>query len=417
MLDIKRGDTAPELQFNLKNRDGDSYRDLEPEDTVRVYVEGPAKNIGDGDLIVNQRATDIEYQSGKVTYDLSPGETSRLGEHIVEVVVTKADGEVRSFPPGDRFYTLTIHETTNRDVPPEDTDGKDITAASITVDSATTDTLTVSSSATVPEPTAPSEAVNQQTLTSHENTADAHHARRTDSEVAGALDGETIGPAVTNTRELFGNEEPTLDLTDPQWIAQTSAIFMKPLPYGSVGAYDIRTSGSANVTDNTRSLILKTGDTSGSESLTSRRMQSSETHRETFDKDRSFKTTVEIGGAGTGRTDYIESGRADASLNGFGFKIETGDLYGFAHNGSSETLTAALVSGITTGFYSLKAEFAAGTSVEFYVDDMTTAVDSLSSGLPSGTDQAEELFHHYITNSVAENRFGRHYNAWMVQAP
>ena len=121
---LKQGDTTPEFEAAL-----DLSRELTDGASVQFYME----HDDSGDLIVNQPATGTQYNPPRATYDFSDGETSRLGTHYAEVVVTYADGEVET-TPADGFFEVSITEPTAREVDPADTDKKDITVGVVDAD-------------------------------------------------------------------------------------------------------------------------------------------------------------------------------------------------------------------------------------------------------------------------------------------
>ena len=121
---LKQGDTTPEFEAEL-----DLERDLQGGEEIRFYMEHEET----GDLIVNEPVTSVKESQNTVTYDFGSGETSRLGVHYGEVVVTYADGEIES-APANGYYEIDIQQPVNRSTPPADLDPGDATVTILTAD-------------------------------------------------------------------------------------------------------------------------------------------------------------------------------------------------------------------------------------------------------------------------------------------
>lgn len=159
----------------------------------------------------------------------------------------------------------------------------------------------------------------------------------------------------------------------------------------STTALDGATNGSANTSAKQSNgvLTLDTGGTSSSEALLRKKVSRAAYFTDfSWDNNWTFKLSVEIRDGGDNRLDYWQVGDSDPEFNngpGFGFKLVdvsgTMTLQGFAQTGGSET-TVDLETSPGTGEKVLRAEYTAGTDVEFFVDG--TSQGTVSSGLPSG---------------------------------
>lgn len=130
---LKRGDTTPEFTVPLEG----AAQELTEEASIRFYMEAPPPEPdGQGVLVVNSPADAVDYASDPptATYDFELGDTSRTGDHLAEFVVHYPDGEIQSFPSGEQLYTVTVHEPTNREAPPEEFDPPDITVGVVDAD-------------------------------------------------------------------------------------------------------------------------------------------------------------------------------------------------------------------------------------------------------------------------------------------
>lgn len=89
-----------------------------------------------------------------------------------------------------------------------------------------------------------------------------------------------------------------------------------------------------------------------------------------------------------------------------GFKVLNGKLYGSVGNGTAETLTAALEDWGSSGYYQTKSLEVVydGTKAVFYVDGVEVA--TLSTGLPTGTTSARDLFRAYVGAGGSTNYLG-----------
>lgn len=109
----------------------------------------------------------------------------------------------------------------------------------------------------------------------------------------------------------------------------------------------------------------------------------------TFSKNRNFRISVIFNNAAN-YTGYIVSGYIGFSY--FGFKFTGGNLYGCHDNGTSEQLTAALITGISSSIsYKLEAIFTAGGNVKFYINDLLIATSN-TTNLPSGPGGGSDNF-------------------------
>ncbi|MFB6197672.1 MAG: hypothetical protein ABEI52_05305, partial [Halobacteriaceae archaeon] len=208
----------------------------------------------------------------------------------------------------------------------------------------------------------------------------------------------------------------SVDYLDPRWLARTDAfVFVEQVI--DVPNWDGTVTGSATISDAIFGTTLSTGTTSGSVAqlfngvVPARGVPS-------WDKDRVFRTAVEIKNSDADRIDYYTTGRPANGDEGFGFKLVevsgTPTLQGIVHNGSSETATD-LIANPGTGERDLRAELDAGSSVTFYVDGNKKG--TISSGLPTGTNQAVVPVVWYVENTAAVDRGLQVSEVWTVGAP
>lgn len=210
---LKAGDTTPEFETDLSEDIGDDEPDprLEDASSVRFYMDAPPESDGgERPLIVNQPATNYKAGQGEVSYDFSDGETSRVGEHHAEIVVTYTDGEVRTFPNEDQYYVVDINEPVNRDVPPEDLDDPDITVGVVDAEQVNAPTLqavetltgSLTGGQTLSDIAGPNLSIQNGELTAGDVQESANHYNTTyDSDEDGTIDAD-VDNELVDTREL-----------------------------------------------------------------------------------------------------------------------------------------------------------------------------------------------------------------------
>lgn len=114
--ETKQGDT-PTIEFTVEGPSG-SALDLSDVDNVQLYIQ----HNDSGDLVTNQSVTPTTPAEGKVEYQLSEGETARIGRHDVEIVVEgHPDLGVRYSWPRETFRYYRVNEPLDRDVTLEET--------------------------------------------------------------------------------------------------------------------------------------------------------------------------------------------------------------------------------------------------------------------------------------------------------
>jgi len=132
---LKAGDTTPELAIDLSDEiEDEGDFDFDTDDTVRFYMQEEPDDTGAGDLVVNEEipSSQINYSKPAITYDFQSGDTSIVSTHNAEVVITFADGEVRSFPGDQRYYKIEINDPLDRDIPPADLKPENATVTILT---------------------------------------------------------------------------------------------------------------------------------------------------------------------------------------------------------------------------------------------------------------------------------------------
>lgn len=109
----------------------------------------------------------------------------------------------------------------------------------------------------------------------------------------------------------------------------------------------------------------------------------------TWDKDHTFSTAFFKEGASSQPTVTVGMGEwSDTTEEGFAFERRGGDLYGKTSGAETQ-----LISGVSNEVQ-LRAEFTAGSKVEYYVDG--TKEGEVTSGLPTGTTEADTLFSFFV---------------------
>lgn len=83
----------------------------------------------------------------------------------------------------------------------------------------------------------------------------------------------------------------------------------------------------------------------------------------------------------------------------FGFKIVNNQIFGCVGNGVVETLTAALYTFVAGELVLLEARFKPSVEVRFYINGAD--VGTITTNLPTGTNNSETLARAYIVNSEA----------------
>lgn len=135
-------------------------------------------------------------------------------------------------------------------------------------------------------------------------------------------------------------------------------------------------------------------------------------------KSAKFKTEVEIY-VGTDSLPKVDIlwGRVDTGRH-FGFVVRSGLLKASVANGSAETLSATIEDWGSVGYdkyKKLEAHYKV-SSIDFYVDGVLKA--TLSTGLPTGTAQANELIYIGIRangNTQSNTIYASYWKAWKEQ--
>lgn len=97
-LDMKRGDTAPNLVLNLS--DGTSPVDLSAASEIRVVIRFGAKLISRS---VNGSS------NGQIVMRWEPGDLDQSGTYTGEVEVTWGDGSIQTWPAQGNFF-VTVRD-------------------------------------------------------------------------------------------------------------------------------------------------------------------------------------------------------------------------------------------------------------------------------------------------------------------
>jgi len=222
--------------------------------------------------------------------------------------------------------------------------------------------------------------------------------------------------AISTDEALNSAIGDSVNYIDPRWLARTDAFIFSDSEL-NISNYEGGTSGSGSKGDAIFGTELSTGTTSGSSASLINGIDPSKA-TPLWDKSRSFRTAVDIQTDTTSRIDYYTTGRPQNGSDGFGFKLAevsgTPTLQGVVHNGVSET-TTDLITSPGTGKRNLRAEYTAGSDVTFYVDG--TNEGAISSGLPSGSDEAVVPCVWYVENTSGVDRGIRVSEIWMVQLP
>ena len=251
---LKKGDTTPELTVELGGQNvADPAQEIDENASVRFYMAaqaGQGQDRTEGDLLINAPADRVGYSDDPptATYDFRPGDTSRTGQHLAEVVVTYSDGEVQSFPAGDQFYTVTIAEPTNRETPLEELDPPDITVGVVDADEVNARTLQaverISGAVTSGKELTDLEGANlklddQGRLNSQVEGTSASHTNPTyDSDEDGTIDADVDNQNTTSEVADFGSlsvsdvldspSVPTVgDLPDPTALSAGTSIYVE----------------------------------------------------------------------------------------------------------------------------------------------------------------------------------------------
>jgi hypothetical protein len=101
---IKRGDTRPAIKAQLREDFGDP-RDLSDATEVRFHME----SVDTGDVIVDEPASIINADDGRVTYAWQDGDTDAVGRYSAEFEVEYTDGNVETFP-NNTDITVSVDE-------------------------------------------------------------------------------------------------------------------------------------------------------------------------------------------------------------------------------------------------------------------------------------------------------------------
>jgi len=123
----------------------------------------------------------------------------------------------------------------------------------------------------------------------------------------------------------------------------------------------------------------------------------------TWDKERRMRVAVFFFDNSDQEIYIVSGGRLPAAEGFIGFKIVDDEIFGVVCNGVSETLTAALRSFNANDEFILEARFKPNQECRFYIDGVEVGV--LTSGLPSGLNQANWLAHAFIKNTAAADKY------------
>jgi len=123
----------------------------------------------------------------------------------------------------------------------------------------------------------------------------------------------------------------------------------------------------------------------------------------TWDKERRFRVGLYFD-RDTQQLAYIVSGdRFTGTSRYIGFKIVNNQIFGCVCNGTVETLTGALYTFFIGEILILEVKFLPNQECRFYINGIDVGV--LTSGLPSGTVEADCLVHFFITNTAASDKY------------
>jgi hypothetical protein len=109
----------------------------------------------------------------------------------------------------------------------------------------------------------------------------------------------------------------------------------------------------------------------------------------TWDRERNFKIRMYFGADMTNFSGHIITGQL--GFRQFGFKFINDNLYGVHNDGTTEYLTAAIATGISSTEYLLEAVYTPTSDIKFYVNG-TLQATTTATGLPSGTTSAKFMF-------------------------
>jgi len=182
-------------------------------------------------------------------------------------------------------------------------------------------------------------------------------------------------------------------------------IYLFTAPLESLSGYNQTVNGSASIVLAGDGITLDTGATANSEAYLDKQNYVSTTIS-AWSKSRQFEAHCYIS-SDTSKTGtfWLISGNKSSSRH-IGFKILNGVLYGSVGNGSAETTTALQTLGASafTAQRTLKAVFTATVDCKFYVDGVL--LGTITTGLPTGTTSANQLFFAYVENTgVAQDKF------------
>jgi len=148
------------------------------------------------------------------------------------------------------------------------------------------------------------------------------------------------------------------------------------------------TGTNSSVTQTGGQYILKT-DTAGGDFSRLYKQLYRPINTATWDKERSLKIRLFFGADMTNFSAHILSGQLN--FRQIGFKFINNNLYGVHNDGTTEYLTAAIATGISSTEYLLEAVYAPATNIKFYVNG-TLQATTTATGLPSGITSAKFMF-------------------------
>ncbi len=223
-------------------------------------------------------------------------------------------------------------------------------------------------------------------------------------------DVETLSTEVALNASIGDN----IDYLNPAWLARTEALVFRE-GFSSLDGLGVYTSGSGAVSNQKGGPRITTGSTSGSYAILDSR-EYDYLGPITFDNDRVLLFGAFLRNGISDRTDYWTTGAPDDGGKGFGFKVANGDLLGVVHDGNAES-TTTLLSGISVGVgRRCRAEFTAGSAVEFYVGGAKEG--EITTSLPSGTPSTPyQTFRFRVDNSAAVTRGTDLADVTVVQLP
>jgi len=166
--------------------------------------------------------------------------------------------------------------------------------------------------------------------------------------------------------------------------------------FESLDGWGVYKTGSGNVVIDPLNIKIITGGTAGSiASILDRVDQYPYTL--TWSKKRRFKLRARVDRFDdpTGQL-YINTGQQGTNKRGFGFKFLNNKIQGYAQNGGAET-TVDLITGLSPPYSRqevYEAIFTPGTNIVFNIDGVEKG--TLTTGLPTGTTDANYLFFIYV---------------------